>query len=191
MKYPTEYQDHLPESGIYRFYDDLGRLLYVGKATNLPSRLAQHEQQHSLVQKWIEYFGRNFVALNLRLREADWNNDARVFDHVSKSMAWPLTNITSFQPVDCDFSLIDRVEIDDVSSIEIDAVEHDQIRQHNPPFNYTFNTELSWSVRARYHSRRYLKCLSLFRLLNHISNWVLLSGDTPHARLFRRKPVNP
>lgn len=46
-----------PRHHVYRFFDETGRLLYVGATYNLPQRLAKHRARH-----WFRHVRRQEVT---------------------------------------------------------------------------------------------------------------------------------
>ena len=164
MKHHDEFR---AEPGVYFLYNKQGRVLYVGRASNLRARLAKHEADHDVVRPCIFFFDKHFERLNIRIRKAVQRTDVTSFDTISRSIGWPLAIIESKQAIDCCYDTVESIRSDRCSSEKLDLEEFKHIRSLKPPFNYQYNGEVAESDRWKYFTAKYLKSKALSNLFSH------------------------
>lgn len=163
------HHDFPAEPGICTFFNKQGQVLYVGRASNLQTRLAKHKADYDHVKSWISFFDEHYELLNSRIMEAVRGKHVRSFDRICRSIGFPLAMIESTQVIDCCYDRIDSIKTNACAPEELDLEEAKKIRSLKPPFNLQGNRDIAASERSKFLPANYLRTIAMSNLLAHYS----------------------
>jgi len=131
---PTrEGMDKIPrKSGLYFFYDENNRLLYIGRAKVLRSRVREH--YHSYLYHLEGMFhARIFKRMGWNEGNKDeWDENFRKSwgDFVVENLGR-----RNLQNIDCDWYKVKRIEIEEMPHEDTKEQEKIMIKQYDPLYN--------------------------------------------------------
>jgi len=139
---PEELERIPNTSGLYYFYDQNDKLLYIGKAKNLHSRIFDHHKSYEFHREGI-FFHKILISKGLlaKVRE-EWPKDLADsvidFEFRGLSKKKPLV-------IDYVFNKIKRIKIEEMPSELTKAKERENIQKFKPLLNYEMNSkEYNW-----------------------------------------------
>jgi len=125
-------------SGLYYFYDQNNKLLYIGKAENLKLRMSMHSNAYWMHKEGL-FFRKILLSKGLlaKVRE-EWPKD--LADSVSD---FEFRGLSKTKPlvIDYVFNKIKRIEVEEIPSELTKAKERENIQKFKPLLNYETNSE--------------------------------------------------
>lgn len=135
---PEELERIPNTSGLYYFYDQNDKLLYIGKANNLKSRMSMHSNAYCMHKEGM-FFRKILLSKGLlaKVRE-EWPKD--LADSVSD---FEFRGMGKTKPlvIDYVFNKIKRIEVEEMQSELTKAKERENIQKFKPLLNYETNSE--------------------------------------------------
>lgn len=120
-------------SGLYYFYDKNDKLLYVGKAKNLHSRIFGHRNSYLFHREGM-FFRKILISKGLLTKnQEEWPEELH-----ESWLDFELRGLSKISPIVIDyiFHKIKRIEIEDVSDELTKSKEKEMILKLKPPFNH-------------------------------------------------------
>ena len=115
-------------SGLYYFYDDSGKLLYVGLAKTLKSRIKDHRKLNNLEREGKFYS-------KLQQKKYSPENQKRLEAKIDEFRYKCMTSITSLA-IDRIFHKVSRIEVQEMPYPVAERMEFEMINSLKPPFNW-------------------------------------------------------
>ncbi len=135
---PEELERIPNTSGLYYFYDQNDKLLYIGKAKNLHSRIFGHHKSYEFHREGM-FFRKILLSKGLlaKVRE-EWPKDLADsfsdFEFRGLSKTKPLV-------IDYVFNKIKKIKVEEMPSELTKAKERENIQKFKPQLNYETNSE--------------------------------------------------
>jgi len=143
FKNTQEELDKLPTntSGLYYFYDD-NRLLYVGRARNLKSRITMHEVASDFHRE--QRFYRRIVQSKGYSSEKDF---PELLIEAMRDFGFRVMSKVDYTVIDMIWEKITTIEIEEMPFELAKQKEKKQIKELRPPFNYQTSQFFTFSRR--------------------------------------------
>jgi len=131
-------------SGLYYFFDEEDKIIYIGRASNLHSRVFMHYHNHSLYRE-IGFFVKMLELKGLSIKEKEnlpkdlldiwYNFEEREFAH------------STMLVIDFNYDKVKRIEIEEVPKELKNSKEKEMILKFEPIYNSETGSE-------EYHNTR-------------------------------------
>jgi len=136
----------ITKSGIYYFFDNNEKLLYIGKAQNFRERMRMHLKEHD---EYSEYY------------KSVENVNKEVFEKMSEAefqrISWDESLLGGTkQHIDQVLNLVRRIEFEEHPSQNLSLVEKELIERCKPPFNKESNSDEYRALKERFWKIRNL-----------------------------------
>lgn len=120
-------------SGLYYFYDENDRLLYIGKAKNLHSRISEHRKNYDFHREGM-FFRKIIISKGLSGNDQkEWPEELH-----ETWVDFEVRGLSKASPTVIDYIInkIKRIEIEEMSHEFTKSKEKEMILKLKPPFNH-------------------------------------------------------
>lgn len=120
-------------SGLYYFYDENGKIQYVGKAKNLKSRIRGHYNLNRFHREAM-FLRKMIISKGFQLHKRDqWSEE---LENAWRNFEFKMMGKINMVVIDYMFHKIIRIEIEEIVHELTKSKETETIKKLTPPFNY-------------------------------------------------------